>query len=240
MRLATWNCQTGVQNNWSLVEKLDADVLTIQECGDDTCAEAAGRRGWTCEWQPGRYRRGLAVLARAPYRIELRERSEPCLISTMVSGPGALRFRFVGFWAMTPSRGGADTYPQQATDLIRQLPDDGTPTVVAGDFNASWRNHHHLRNVANLAARGLVNAYSSFYKIADDARPEYPTSYFQWNKARPYHMDFVFVPESWPIQNVQVGSFEDYPGSRVSDHVPVIVSVSAASDGAVEAGDQGD
>jgi hypothetical protein len=24
------------------------------------------------------------------------------------------------------------------------------PTVVTGDFNASWRNHHHLRNVASL------------------------------------------------------------------------------------------
>ncbi len=226
MRLATWNCQTGLESNWSVVEELGADVLTIQECGDDTCAEVTSQRGWTCEWQAGRYRKGLAVLAQDPYRIAVREHSQPCLISTIVVGPGELRFRFVGFWAMTPSRGGTDTYPEQATELIGQLPDDGTPTVVAGDFNASWRNHHHLRNVASLAARGLVNAYNSFYKIADDARPDHPTSYFQWDRARPYHMDFVFVPDSLPIRSVEVGSFEDYPGRGLSDHVPVIVSVS--------------
>jgi len=200
--------------------------MTIQECGADTCAQATSQRGWTCEWQAGRYRKGLAVLARDPYRIALRERSQPCLISTIVLGPGELRVRFVGFWAMTPSRGGSDTYPQQATELIGQLPGDGIPTVVAGDFNASWRNAHHLRNVASLAARGLVNAYNSFYELAANARLAHPTSYFQWNRARPYHMDFVFVPESWSIRSVEVGSFEDYPARGLSDHVPVIVSAS--------------
>jgi endonuclease/exonuclease/phosphatase family metal-dependent hydrolase len=78
----------------------------------------------------------------------------------------------------------------------------------------------------------LVNAYNSFYKIADDGRPDHPTSYFQWNRASPYHMDFVFVPESWSIRSVEVGSFEDYPGRGLSDHVPVIVSVSTEAGGA--------
>jgi exonuclease III len=224
VRLGTWNCQTGFDSKWESIERLNADVLTIQECGPDTKDQVEAREGWKCEWQVGRYRKGLAVLARFPFTIKETEKSEPCVLSTSISGPGGFGFRFVGFWAMTPSRGGTDTYPQQATDLIGQLPDDGTPTVVSGDFNASWRNHHHLRNVADLASRGLVNAYS-FYKIADDARPYHPTSYFQWNKTRQYHMDFVFVPESWSIQSVEVGSFEDYPGRRLSDHVPVIVSV---------------
>jgi len=45
-------------------------------------------------------------------------------------------------------------------------------------------------------------------------------------------MDFVFVPESWSIRSVEVGSFEDYPGRGLSDHVPVIVSVSTEAGGA--------
>lgn len=57
--------------------------------------------GWTCEWQKGTHRNGLAVLARDPYRLELREESpEPFFISTLVSGP--IRLRFVSFWARTP------------------------------------------------------------------------------------------------------------------------------------------
>lgn len=225
MRLGTWNCQTGLDSNWDAVEALGANVLTVQECGPDTQAQAIDRKGWSCEWQVGRYRKGLAVLARSPFHIETRERSEPCLLSTLVSGPEGLRFRFVGFWAMTPSRGGVDTYPAQARDLIRQLPDDGLPTVIAGDFNASWRNEHHLKNVENLAARGLVSAYHSFNGVAHNVAPPQHTSYFRWQPTAGYHMDFLFLPEAWEIQSVDVGTFENYPGRRLSDHVPLVASV---------------
>jgi endonuclease/exonuclease/phosphatase family metal-dependent hydrolase len=224
MRLGTWNCQTGLSRNWDVLDELEVDVLTVQECGPDTEAQATARGLWTCRWQRGRYQKGLAVLARPPYRIEETERSEPCLLSTLIVGPGAIRFRFVGFWAMTPTSTD-DAYPQQATELIDQLPDDEHPTVVAGDFNASWRNSHHLANVAKLRARGLVNAYNSFFTIGDDTKPNHPTSYFRSLQSRPYHMDFVFVPKSWSIQAVEVGSFDDYPGTGLSDHVPVVVSM---------------
>ena len=230
MQLATWNCPTGLTSNWGVIEELGAHVLTVQECGPKTEQQVAERDGWTCKWQVGRYdvgrRRGLAVLARSPYKIEVLERSEPCLISTLVSGPNGLRFRFVGFWGMSPLEDGTDSYARQAADLIEQLPDDGLPTVVAGDFNASWGNPDHLRNAANLAARGMVSAYNSFYNVEPGVPPRHPTSYHQRNVSRPFHMDYVFVPEVWPIQSVEVGSFEDYPGRGLSDHVPVIVSIS--------------
>lgn len=228
MQLATWNCQTGLASNWDAIEQLGVDVLSLQECGPETEEEAIERGGWGAYWQRGRYEKGVAALARSPYRLEVRERSEPCLVSAIVSGPHGSRLRFVGFWAMTPTPGGADTYPQQATWLIEQLPDDGIPTVVAGDFNASWRNRHHLRNVESLAERGLVSAYHSFFDVPHDVAPPQPTSYFQWNRERPYHMDFVFVPDTWVIRSVEVGTFEDYPAARgLSDHVPVTVSVDA-------------
>jgi endonuclease/exonuclease/phosphatase family metal-dependent hydrolase len=137
-----------------------------------------------------------------------------------------VRLRFVGFWAMTPA-GLYDTYPQQATEVIEQLPRDDTPTVLAGDFNASWRNAHHLENVRSLAARGMVNAYNSFKGIRDEAEPEHATSYFRWSSAKPYHMDFVFVPKVWSIKDVAIGSFADYPARRLSDHVPVVVTLDA-------------
>lgn len=40
-------------------------------------------------------------------------------------------------------------------------------------------------------------------------------------------MDFVFVPQRWSIRSVDVGTFEDFTGRRLSDHVPVVVSVDA-------------
>ena len=76
--------------------------------------------GWTCEWQPGRWHRGLAVLARSPYRIESREPSEPSAFSTVIAGPD--RLRFVGF--MTEKDVGY-TYTRQAKRVIEGLPHDG-------------------------------------------------------------------------------------------------------------------
>lgn len=223
MRLATWNCQTGLTSNWRAVEALGADVITVQECEAETPAFVDSHDKWTGKWQPGRWHKGLAVLARSPYEIEKKEPSEPFYISTMVSGPE--RFRFVGFWAMTEKDVGY-TYTRQATRLIEQLPEDGVPTVVAGDFNAS-KSPRHFENVKRLHARGLVSAYHAHHVVDHRAKEDHPTSYYLWQESRPHHMDFVFVPTEWPIKSVEIGTFHDYarPGG-LSDHVPVVVDVS--------------
>lgn len=221
MRLATWNCQTGLNANWGAVEALNADVITVQECGSNTPAQAT-EHGWACEWHAGGWGKGLAVLVRPPYTIETVEPSEPFFISTIIAGPS--RLRFVGFWAMTPKFTG-QSYTRQATRLIEALPNDGVPTVVAGDFNAS-KSPQHLNNVKRLAVLGLVSAYHAQHHVDHSAVEVENTSYFQWNESAPHHMDFVFVPEAWSLHGVEVGSFADYsrPGG-LSDHVPVIVSI---------------
>jgi hypothetical protein len=170
----------------------------------------------------GRHHDGVAVLARDPYRIEDVERSGPCYLSTIVGGPGGYRFRFVGFWAMTPTSP-EDGYPQQARELVDGLPHDELATVVAGDFNASSRNAHHLENVALLGARGLVNAYNAIYGAPAVCPGDHPTSYHLWNEARPHHMDYVFLPRNWDIEDVQIGTFAEYSATRRSDHIPVTV-----------------
>lgn len=97
------------------------------------------------------------------------------------------------------------------------------------DFNASSRNEHHLRNAASLAALGLVSAYHSFHGIDHSGVWQDPTSYHQRQESNRHHMDYVFVPEAWRIERVEVGvgTFEDYSQlGGLSDHVPVVVSTS--------------
>lgn len=222
MRLATWNCQTGLETNWEPVEALNADVLTVQECGPGTAEQVSRLDQWTCEYQPGRWGKGLGVFARNPYAIADREESEPSALSTMISGPDT--FRFVGFWAMTEKDVGF-SYTRQATRVIERLPDDGVATVVAGDFNAS-KSPQHLKNVQRLADRGLVSAYHAHHGIGHDAVEEHPTSFHHWQESRPFHMDFVFVPRLWNIESVDVGTFPDYArAGGSSDHTPVVVVV---------------
>ena len=68
----------------------------------------------------------------------------------------------------------------------------------------------HLANVERLKARGSVSAYHTFYGIDHDGTWQHATSYHQWQESKPHHMDYVFVPEAWSIQNVDVGTFEEY------------------------------
>jgi len=225
MRIGTWNCQTGLAPNWEHVQALDSDVLTVQECGPETKEFVESHSGWTCEWQAGRYREGVAVLAREPFRIASTELSEPCVLSVVIGSPASGQFRFVGFWAMTPVNE-ADGYPQQATRLIKWLPQDDLPTMVAGDFNASSRNPTHLSNVAALLERGIVSAYHSFHGLEHTDQWAAATSYHQWSEAKPFHMDYIFLPSRWEVEGVEVGTYEEYPAKRLSDHVPIVVSVS--------------
>ncbi len=223
MRVATWNCQTGLSTNWDTIDRLGADLVAIQECREGTLEEAE-RHGWGCEFQPGGYGKGIATLIRAPYVVEEREPTETFAISTIVSS-GDERIRFVNFWAMTPKLTGY-TYTRQATRLIERLPSDGLATIVAGDFNAS-KSRPHLDNVRRLNERGLVSAYHrrtgrEHAELEDD-----PTSYHLWREERPFHMDFVFVPEDWRIDGVDVGSYEDYCLTKLSDHMPVVVTLEA-------------
>lgn len=145
----------------------------------------------------------------------------------MITGPDHIRCRLVGVWTRSPTEVG-DDYPEQMKRVIDQLPDDEIPTVIAGDLNASSRNEFHQSNVESLRGRRLVSTYHTFHKMDHDETWEHATSYHLWRQSKPHHMDYVFVPETWlPIQNVEVGKFEDYSArGGMSDHVPIVASLS--------------
>jgi endonuclease/exonuclease/phosphatase family metal-dependent hydrolase len=226
MRLATWNCQPGLEAHWDAIDELDADVLAIQEARAGTPDLVAQHEGWTCIWREGKYFPGLAVLVREPFEIETEEPSEPFAISALVTGPE--RFRFINFWAMTPDNVGGLSYTQQARRIIEQLPREGVPTVVAGDFNHS-KHPPHLENVRELNARGLVSAYHSHHSADHLDEEKEMTRYGGGPDKRAYHIDLVFVPDSWAITNVEVGTYD--PERLRGDHVPVVVTIGSTQHG---------
>ena len=56
-----------------------------------------------------------------------------------------------------------------------------------------------------------------------------PTIYWRDRKrdGPTYHLDYIFLPASWVegVREMTVGSFDDWCGSGLSDHVPVVVEV---------------
>ena len=108
---------------------------------------------------------------------------------------------------------------------------DGLPTVICGDFNSNaiWdsgrKRKHHTAVVGMLKQRSLTSAYHAFFS-EHHGKETRPTYYFWHRQARPFHVDYVFLPDRWipAVKNVTVGTYEEW--RPVSDHVPIIVDVS--------------
>jgi len=69
-----------------------------------------------------------------------------------------------------------------------------------------------------------VSAYHHFFSERPGEEKQ-PTHYFYHQKNRGFHIDYVFLPESWAkgVEKVEVGKYEEW--AKVSDHVPLIVEV---------------
>ncbi|HJW08314.1 MAG TPA: hypothetical protein VJ483_01695, partial [Holophagaceae bacterium] len=105
--------------------------------------------------------------------------------------------------------------------------------VFLGDFNSNaiWDHEHpadrnHSAVVARLKSHGLVSAYHHQRQEAHGCENE-PTFYLHWNEAKPFHLDYCFLPKTWArrIRNVEVGGFEAWKDH--SDHRPLIVDLAS-------------
>jgi len=75
-----------------------------------------------------------------------------------------------------------------------------------------------------LAQLGLVSSYHFFHREAH-GQEKRPTYYFQWNKRRPFHIDYCFIPKEWAplLQRVEIGSYAKWKGT--SGHRPLLVDI---------------
>jgi exodeoxyribonuclease-3 len=220
-RIVTWNCQKGIIKAWPTVESFDADVVIIQEVGSET-EEFVSKRGWSAAWTsaPSTPTKGLAVLARPGLHLIHLDQLYPWSLPVRIEGPVSLSV--LGFWAMTRTSV-IPGYREQAILSLTEIDTLASPRIVAGDFNA-WDQPRHLEFVQTLETMGLISAYQKFNNVTKGHEAD-PTYFHRSKVEQPFHCDFMFVPDSNKLIGVDVGSFESFPGSRVSDHVPVIVDI---------------
>lgn len=176
----------------------------------------------------------MSVIAPGSYRLRrLPELLVPkYVVPIEVSGP--TNFVLLAVWA---KRNPGAPYVEGVVRAVRAYRDliSQNATVIAGDLNSNkiWDHKRaadlsHSGLVALAAELGLTSSYHAFYKEAQGEESQ-ATFYFQWKKNRPYHIDYVFVPETWlpHLSRVEVGSYE---GWKIhSDHRPVVVTVDLPS-----------
>lgn len=226
MRLVTWNCCRGrLAVKGPRVKALRPDLAVVQECG---CPQN-GRSGW--RWFGDNPRQGIGVWASSRYQVSpLPGAVDVPRYTIPLQVTGAQSFLLFAVWAQKDP-----VYPYvraviRAVELYRDLI-VSQPTVMLGDFNSNtfWdrasqdaRDHSYL--VRLLAELGLVSSYHQFFGEAHGSERR-PTFYFQWDRKKPYHIDYCFIPESWSprLSKVRVGGYARW--KALSDHRPLVVDL---------------
>ena len=225
MRLVTWNCCRGsVAKKLPLLENMAPSIVTLQECRQPATEDAS------TIWHGDPGRQGVAVYAADGYRISPIPQREAPRYAVPIQVDGPVRFFMLAVWSKT------DLHYRYVKAVIRALECYrdlilAQPTVLIGDFNSNriWdykrppaQNHSGL--VRNLDDLGLVSAYHEFHGEAQGLETR-ATLYLLKKKARPYHIDYCFIPRIWLpyLRSVEVGTYEAWSPS--SDHAPLLVDL---------------
>ncbi len=241
MRLVTWNCSMALHRKIDALLALKPDVAIVCECASPEILADRGSVSWMEAepvWMGRNPNKGLGVFSFNGYSARLNDDFHPTLryvAPVRIDGPA--RFNLLAVWAQNAS--GGVTRKHQSGPLRRALTKykaflEDAPTVIAGDLNSNaiwdkpgWRINH-MTKVSILEERGLHSAY---HRIRGERHGEETVPTHYWRDRRKdgptYHLDYVFMPEAWfeVVSGFSVGSFEDWCGSGLSDHVPLVLDV---------------
>ena len=247
MRIVAWNCNGGFHRKIDALMELRPDVAVISECAEPELLAARGEMPeMSCPpvWIGSNRNKGTAVFAFGNADLRPHPRFNAGLhwiLPVEISGP--VRVNLMAVWAQNASAGirkKANPGPlRTALDFYRRFLTEA-PAVIAGDFNNNiqwdkpgWAMNHRTA-VDLLTEMGLVSAYHEDRQLPQGNEPE-PTHYWRdRTKDGPtYHIDYIFLPRRWlpGLTALEVGSFEDWCGNGLSDHVPLVAEIDLAAIG---------
>ena len=228
VRFVAWNCCAGpLAEKLKAVRPLRPDVLVLPEAPR---VENSPHSAWVGE-NP---RKGLAVLVKAPWRVEplaMAAALPRYFLPVRITGPQCF-----ALWAVWAHSHGPDRYVRathHALDechdhLVRERP------LLLGDFNShsQWDHQHpedrsHTALVRRLTALGYVSAYHHARRQLH-GREGHATFYEYRHRHRPYHIDYAFVPRHFQHRLVRVSIGRHRRWSRWSDHMPLTVELRSA------------
>ena len=221
------------------IAPLKPDIAVISETASPEVLTDRGLDRFddsTCLWM-GKYpNKGLGVFAFGDFRVSRAVPFFPTLnyvLPVQVSGPA--RFSLLAVWAQNANSGTIRKHTvgpmRRALTKYRAFLSDG-PAVMGGDLNNNvfwdkpgWRINH-AKAVTTLNRLGLRSAYHSWMGEAQ-GEESIPRHYWRDRKkdGPVYHIDYGFVSRDMRIENFEVGSFEDWVGTGLSDHVPLVLDV---------------
>jgi exodeoxyribonuclease III len=241
MRIVAWNCCMALHRKFDAVMRLRPDIAVICECAEPQRLAAFGALNGVSGdpvWIGDNRNKGLAVFTCNGYRARLAEPFYPTIrhiAPVHICGP--VECNLLAVWAQNASAG--INRKHQLGPLRRALSKykgflTERASIVAGDFNNNvfwhrpgWRINH-ANAVAALAKLGLVSAYHEL-RGETQGGESVPTLYWRDRKKDGpcYHIDYIFLKAQMlaQVSELAVGSYDDWCGSGLSDHVPIVVDL---------------
>ena len=228
MRIVTWNCGMAFARKAPSLLALRPDVAIIQECSKASQAIFSGY-GLSGLWFGANPNKGLAVFCSKQWMLEVVDRVfGKWVVPIRVSGE--VNFNLLAVWACPVGTKRADNYIGEVHRCMVKHHRwfSKSPVVAAGDFNSNMQwdqnrpGRNHTEVVRLLEGYGLISGYHAHHEEKQGAETR-PTYYFYRHQDKPFHIDYVFLPKSWRLKSVEVGSFREW--GHLSDHVPVVVDV---------------
>lgn len=233
--ITAWNVRAGLTpGKFEKLERLGADLMVVSELQPTYQA----LEGWSVALRTSEGSRVLGVLARPGWVISpvAYDPGLPWLLPLDVCGPSGQRLVLLALWTVAGK--GRPSYPRQTQQAIAEWESaceaagvaPWERTVLAGDFNASLQTTNavgHRTTLQQLRERGLVSAYHQARGCEHGQEPE---GTLRWvgrgSVVSDFHCDFVFASEDLASGlGALVGSFEQWCGPGLSDHVPVTASI---------------
>jgi exodeoxyribonuclease III len=233
LRIVTWNCGMALTRKAPSLLALKPDIAVVQECSQKS-VDVLNSHGFSGLWFGANPNKGLAVFCRTRFALQSVDKLfGKWVVPVRVCG-AAVGFNLLAVWACPVGTKRADNYIGEVHRCLVKHREwfGNAPAVAAGDFNsnAQWdanrpgRNHTEV--VRLFDGHGLISAYHTHHGEKQGAETS-PTYFFYRHQDKPFHIDYVFVPNSWKLRSVEVGSFREW--GQLSDHVPVVVDVSTGA-----------
>jgi len=176
-------------------------VAVVPECSEES-AIAFRERGFNSLWFGCNPHKGLGVFCRKDWEIRtLTSPEQKWIVPIEVNAPTP--FTLIAIWACRVGSRNVDNYVGQVYYALTSHPErfNGSPVVLAGDLNSNtiWDSRHKIINhstvVKILADRGSVSGYHHYFSEMHGEESS-PTIYFRHHEDKPYHIDYIFIPET--------------------------------------------
>ena len=232
MKVVAWNADRAFRKKIDKILPLKADILIISECEKpEKWGQIIDEKGIDeFLWEGDKPNKGIGIITfDAKYQIETHQaydKSFRYIVPYKVS-VGKLEFILFAVW----SQKGEKRYDSYIGQIYLALEKYASllkePCIIVGDWNRNKLFDHvkrvktHSEVVEFLEGFGIKSAYHHFY---DEEHGEElkATHYFRKEKARPFHIDFLFASKLLldQLKSFHIGSREDW--IEFSDHMPII------------------